>query len=119
MNRRISIIEDDRLVARVLRRFIERWTGTRPEVVCYDQPHVCARFARVICEVNPPDLVITDGLNGYGRDVVEACVAASVPVIVYTGEPGRFRDLGVEVIAKPDDGALRDAVVSALREVAS
>jgi len=64
----------------------------------------------------PPAVVVVDGLEGYGRHVVEACQAEGVPVVAYTGSPEVFRGLALPVVVKPDTGGLLRAV-RALLEV--
>ena len=112
--RRILIAEDSPAVARILRRQVERWTGSRAEVVVADIPYTVASMVAEIVATNPPDLVITDGLAGYAADVVNDCCEAGVPAIVYTGEPERYAALHAAVISKPADHLLRATIDDAL-----
>lgn len=98
-----------RAIARELRRLgsFETADGGRdPYAVCLDA------IKRLVDD--PPDVLIVDGLDGYGANVAEAAKAEGVPCIAYTAEPGRFRRLGVTIITKPDLGALGAAVGRAL-----
>ena len=44
-----------------------------------------------------PDVVVLDGLYGFAKIVIAEANRLGVPVILYTGDPGRHRDLDVTI----------------------
>jgi len=101
-----------RAIARQLRHLgtFETADGGRdPYAVCLDA------IKRLVDD--PPDVLIVDGLEGYGATVAEVAQDEGVPCIAHTAEPGRFRRLGVTIIFKDglgDLGPLGAAVGRAL-----
>lgn len=64
--------------------------------------------------MDPPGLLIVDGLEGYGVAVADIARDEGVPVLAYTTAPGPFRRLGVRVLEKP---ATHDELMNAVRSV--
>jgi CheY-like chemotaxis protein len=63
---------------------------------------------------DPPDLLLVDGLEGYGAALADIALSEGVPVLAYTTAPGPFRRLGVRVLEKP---ATREELVAAVRSM--
>ena len=105
---RILCIDDTPAVCRSLRLTL-RGLG-KVEAIGDGDPYVACLDGLDAVTANPPAVVVVDGLEGYGRHVVEACQAEGVPVVAYTGSPEVFRGLDLPVVVKPDTGGLLRAL---------
>ena len=104
---RILVIDDTPAVCRSLRLTLR--TLGEVETIDADPYGACLDGIESMTK-GPPAVVVVDGLEGYGRHVVEACQAEGVPVVAYTGSPEVFRGLAVPVVVKPDTGGLLRAL---------
>ena len=104
---RILVIDDSPPVCRSLRLTL-RGLG-EVETIDADPYGACLDGIESVTK-NPPAVVVVDGLEGYGRHVVEACQSEGVPVVAYTGSPEVFRGLSLPVVVKPDTGGLLRAL---------
>jgi len=115
---RILCIDDSPPVCRSLRLTL-RGLG---EVFTEDGDIHSDPYVACLCGIerltsdNPPTVVVVDGLEGFGRHVVEACQAEGVPVVAYTGSPEVFRGLSLPVVVKPDTGGLLRALRGVLAD---
>lgn len=98
---RVLVVEDDPLGARVLERVLARRGHDVRTLVLALGEGLAARLESVMHW--PADVVVTDGLGGQCSLLVDLCCTARVPVVVYTGEPWRYRALNAEVVEKPGD----------------
>ena len=112
----ILVVEDDR------RACSATMLGLRPlglalESLVREDPYQAALDAIKRITNDPPGIVVVDGLEGYGALVADVAITEGVPVVAYTGEPGRFRRLGLPIVVKPEADELVLAVRRALLEV--
>jgi len=110
----IVVVEDDRRTCAATVRSLFR-VGLAMAGVVHAEPYTAAlEGIQMATAPTPPAVVVVDGLEGYGRRVVEACQAEGVPVVAYTGSPALFDGLDVPVVVKPDAAALVAAVRAVL-----
>jgi len=110
----IVVVEDDRRTCAATVRTLSR-VGLAMVGVVQAEPYTAAlEGVRLVTAPTPPAVVVVDGLEGYGRHVVEACLSEGVPVVAYTGSPEVFRGLAVPVVVKPEAAQLVAAVSAAL-----
>lgn len=109
---RLLLVEDDALMVRWLEQMMTRAGYEVRAVVLQPGQDVLLEMQALMHW--PADAVLTDGLGGQARQLVALCSRAWVPVAVYTGEPERYADLPVPVLAKPADSRDLLAVVRQL-----
>lgn len=119
---RMLVVDDDPLTADATTRALMReFTEGVPPVVAASVkealPLVTAKFPD---DASRFDCVLTDGNlpDGHGHDIVLACLAHSIPVVLYTGDyyDPRVSDVlgfGVEVMRKGETSF--GEIVAALR----
>ncbi len=107
---RIYMLEDDKRNGRVIRRALDSFGVQLVPFILDAEPILVASLAEEAIRANPPNLVVTDGLEGEAHRVISAARQHGVPVIVYTGAPRAFEGSRVTVIPKPGLMELKAAV---------
>jgi CheY-like chemotaxis protein len=93
---RILIVEDDDLMLEALASNLQS-LGYEVATVYDKMPARAARIALTTLQMNRFSVVITDGLNGQCRQVIEASKDKGIPVILITSGFNQYQNLGVDV----------------------
>lgn len=100
MKPKLLIVEDDEMVARMLKRILSRtW-----KIDCIIHSADFAAKKLYLGELLP-NAVITDWDcpgNGDGENVIKAAFSRRIPIVLHTGNL-RIKNVGCEIVYKPAD----------------
>jgi len=113
----LLIVEDDPFVGRVLPRFLRNALGADILCAAVSDPKSAADLGIEYLHTHYPDVVVLDGLDSHCRNVIDAANLLEIPAIVYSGDPDKYRGLGVPVCAKPDHTSLLETIRSILERL--